>query len=138
MKTVPCSFELLLIICFAILPMRIWGQSKVVSPPKTSATQAKTELDDQEIRGEGLFIQRCGLCHLPKRGDGKGPVSAEPVGGILSGVLKGVNSNKVDHVRQVILQGTPIRGDARFHSLGFRYSLGPKQVDDLIAYLKTL
>ena len=35
--------------------------------PGTKKTVPENRLNDQETRGEGLFLQRCSLCHLPRK-----------------------------------------------------------------------
>lgn len=72
-----------------------------------------------------MFVQNCPLCHVPsnqkKRLGIQGPV--------LQGMF-GEDANE-DALRQYIQQGVPDKMP------GFRYALEPKQIDDLIAYLKT-
>jgi len=96
---------------------------------------AATNLSDQEARGKHLFLQNCSLCHLAtyaKMADWKEVDSTpRPVGPRLTGVLKGATPGKEKGVRTVILNGST-------KMPGFQYALQPKQVDDLVAYMKTL
>lgn len=86
------------------------------------------KLDEQERRGEGLFVQRCSLCHLPRKLKfGSPPV----VGPSLSGQFKDATPDQMKVLRNFILKGGP-------DMPGFQYGLDPKDVDDLIVYLKTL
>jgi mono/diheme cytochrome c family protein len=95
-------------------------------PRATPASAAK--LTEQESRGEGLFLQRCSLCHLPRNLKfGSPPV----IGPILSGQFKDAAPEQLKVLRGFILKGGP-------DMPGFQYGLEPKEVDDLIAYLKTL
>jgi mono/diheme cytochrome c family protein len=94
---------------------------------QTSVSTAK-KLSDQESRGEGFFLQRCSLCHLPRKLKfGSPPV----IGPSLSGQFKDAPPDQLKILRGFILKGGP-------DMPGFQYGLEPKEVDDLIAYLKTL
>jgi mono/diheme cytochrome c family protein len=102
---------------------RAWAQSK----PETTPVAAP-KLTPQESRGEGLFLQRCSLCHLPRKLKfGSPPV----VGPSLSGLFK-----EADPDQQKFLRGFILKGDPKMP--GFQYGLEPQELDDLIAYLKTL
>jgi mono/diheme cytochrome c family protein len=96
---------------------------------KAAATPSNTEkLSDEARRGEGLFLQRCSLCHLPRKLKfGSPPV----IGPSLSGQFKDAGPDQMKILRGFILKGGP-------DMPGFQYGLEPKEVDDLIAYLKTL
>jgi mono/diheme cytochrome c family protein len=99
------------------------AQSKPAVVPSASE-----KLDGQETRGQGLFLQRCSLCHLPRKLKfGSPPV----IGPSLSGQFKDAAPNQLKILRGFILKGGP-------DMPGFQYGLEPKEVDDLIAYLKTL
>jgi mono/diheme cytochrome c family protein len=111
----------------AALPMacarEMRAQSKVPSP-----AQAPVTLTEDARRGEGLFLQRCSICHLPRKLKfGSPPV----IGPNLSGQFKDANSDQMNVLRGFILKGGP-------EMPGFQYGLEPREVDDLIAYLKTL
>ncbi len=105
------------------------GTSYLLAQSKTDAPLPGTEkLNEQAKRGEGLFLQRCSICHLPRKLKfGSPPV----VGPILSGQFKDAGPDQLKMLRSFILKGGP-------DMPGFQYGLGPKEVDDLIAYLKTL
>jgi mono/diheme cytochrome c family protein len=93
-----------------------------VNPP------AAEKLSVEERRGEGLFLQRCSLCHLPRKLKfGSPPV----IGPILSGQFKDANPDQLKILRGFILKGGP-------DMPGFQYGLESGEIDDLIAYLKTL
>jgi len=95
---------------------------------KPAAAPPMEKLTDQEKRGEGLFLQRCSLCHLPRKLKfGSPPV----VGPSLSGLFK-----EADPDQQKFLRGFILKGDPKMP--GFQYGLEAQEVDDLIAYLKTL
>jgi len=97
------------------------------SKPAASAP-AVEKLNEQETRGQGLFLQRCSLCHLPRKLKfGSPPV----IGPSLSGQFKDAAPDQMKILRGFILKGGP-------DMPGFQYGLEPEEVDDLIAYLKTL
>jgi mono/diheme cytochrome c family protein len=86
------------------------------------------KLSEQARRGEGLFLQRCSLCHLPRKLKfGSPPV----IGPSLSGQFKDAAPDQLKILRGFISRGGP-------DMPGFQYGLEPKEVDDLIEYLKTL
>ncbi len=93
-----------------------------------SALPAAEKLNEQEMRGEGLFLQRCSLCHLPRKLKfGSPPV----IGPSLSGQFKDSTPDQQKILRGFILKGGP-------DMPGFQYGLEPKELEDLIAFLKTL
>lgn len=92
-----------------------------------AAPPAATKLSEEERRGEGLFLQRCSICHLPRKLKfGSPPV----VGPILSGQFKDATPEQMKILRGFILKGGP-------DMPGFQYGLEQREVDELIAYLKT-
>jgi mono/diheme cytochrome c family protein len=102
---------------------RLQAQAKpAVNPP------AAVKLSVEERRGEGLFLQRCSLCHLPRKLKfGSPPV----IGPALSGQFKDANPDQMKILRGFILKGGP-------DMPGFQYGLESGEIDELIAYLKTL
>ena len=113
--------------CLALLLSA--GMARLLAQTKPDANQpAAQKLTEQESRGEGLFLQRCSLCHLPRKLKfGSPPV----VGPNLSGLFK-----EADADQQKFLRGFILKGDPKMP--GFQYGLDSTEVDDLIAYLKTL
>lgn len=96
--------------------------------PGRKPTVQEKAMSDSETRGEGLFLQRCALCHLPKiLKFGSPPV----VGTNLSGVFKKASPDEEKALIQFFQKGTA-------DMPGFQYGLDPKQLDDLVSYLKTL
>ena len=89
---------------------------------------AAEKLNEQEMRGEGLFLQRCSLCHLPRKLKFGSPTV---IGPSLSGQFKDSTPDQQKILRGFILKGGP-------DMPGFQYGLEPKEVDDLVAFLKTL
>jgi mono/diheme cytochrome c family protein len=105
------------------------GTGYLLAQSKSAATLPGTEkLSEQAKRGEGLFLQRCSLCHLPRKLKfGSPPV----IGPSLSGQFNDAAPDQLKILRGFILKGGP-------DMPGFQYGLEPKEVDDLIEYLKTL
>ena len=102
---------------------RLPAQDKPAHPAPTTAKVA-----DAERHGENLFLQRCSLCHLPRKLKfGSPPV----VGPSLAGQFKDATPEQMKVLRGFILKGGP-------DMPGFQYGLEASDVDDLIAYLKTL
>jgi mono/diheme cytochrome c family protein len=93
------------------------------APRKSNPT--RPALNEQQRRGEALFVQNCPLCHVPS--------NQKKRLGIQGPVLQGMFGEDADEdaLRQYIQQGVPDKMP------GFRYALEAKQVDDLIAWLKT-
>jgi mono/diheme cytochrome c family protein len=104
-------------------PELLLAQSVPATNPSSPA-----KLSEQETRGEGLFRQRCSLCHLPRKLKFGSPAV---IGPDLTGLFKEAGPDKQKLLRASILKGGP-------DMPGFQYGLEPKEVDDLIAYLKTL
>jgi len=102
---------------------RSQGQGK-----PAAALPAVEKLNEQELRGEGLFLQRCSLCHLPRKLKFGSP---SVIGPSLSGQFKDATPDQMKILRGFILKGGP-------DMPGFQYGLEPNEVDDLIAFLKTL
>jgi mono/diheme cytochrome c family protein len=105
------------------------GTAKLLAQAKPAAGPRGAEkLSDDVRRGEGLFLQRCSLCHLPRKLKfGSPPV----IGPGLNGQFKDATPDQMKVLRGFILKGGP-------DMPGFQYGLEPQEVDDLIAYLKTL
>jgi mono/diheme cytochrome c family protein len=104
-----------------------WDRLGAQGKPATAVSNAD-RFSDEARRGEGLFLQRCSLCHLPRKlKSGSPPV----IGPSLSGQFKDANPNEMKVLRNFILKGGP-------DMPGFQYGLEPKDLEDLVAYLKTL
>ena len=93
-----------------------------------AAPPSAQKLSGQERRGEGLFLQRCSLCHLPRKLKFGSPAV---IGPSLSGQFRTATPEEMKTLRGFILKGGP-------DMPGFQYGLGTQEMDDLIAYLKTL
>jgi mono/diheme cytochrome c family protein len=88
------------------------------------STGARTPLNEQQRRGEALFVQNCTLCHMPSNQKKKL--------GIQALTLEGMFGQDADTgaLRQFIQQGVSGKMPA------FRYGLAPNDIDDIVAYLK--
>ena len=89
-------------------------------------TPGNAALSSAELHGKKVFLQRCSICHLPPLYE---PESVKPYGPLLDGYLR--NAQFEARARQAIREGTP-------RMPGFQYGLQPAEIDDVIAYLKTL
>ena len=79
----------------------------------------------KEIAGRKLFVQRCSICHLP-------PLN-EPQGRSFGPPLKNfVNSPE----RETRVAETIRKGTGRMP--GFQYGLKPEEIENIVAYLKTM
>jgi mono/diheme cytochrome c family protein len=83
-------------------------------------------LSAEELQGKKLFMQRCSVCHLPPL---YRPPELKPYGPLLNGYLR--NPQFEARARKAINDGTP-------RMPGFQYGLSKDEIDDVIAYLKTL
>ena len=95
----------------------------LLAAPQTSSD---SPLSQKELRGKRVFIQRCSLCHLPPLGR---PAEVKPFGPPLNGYMKTPEIEA--RSRESIRKGTP-------RMPGFQYGLGDEEIDDLMAYLKTM
>jgi mono/diheme cytochrome c family protein len=93
-----------------------------------------TKLNEQQTRGAGIFIQHCALCHLDKTfGTGGSKFCCvKSLGPRLQGMFKDIDPEQEKAMRDFIMNGGPTYMPA------FKYGLTPKEIDDIIAYLKTL
>jgi mono/diheme cytochrome c family protein len=121
--------RMIIVTIFGLAVLYSGGTAYSQAQSKPAATLPGAEkLNEQETRGEGLFLQRCSLCHLPRKLKfGSPPV----IGPSLSGQFKDATPDQMKILRGFILKGGP-------NMPGFQYGLESKEVDDLIVYLKTL
>ena len=113
-----------------------WG---IALPPSWSAQSKQSSplaslpvLNDQQRTGRNLFIKNCSLCHLPHKTENKSTDPGPAIGPLLNGLFHGQKPLSEQVVRTFILRGVPDKMP------GFQYGLEPKEIDDIIAYLKTL
>ena len=82
-------------------------------------------LGEAGTRGQGVFLQRCQICHLPQL-----PERTPPVGPVLTHVQMATPDAEAKF-RQKVLDGSA-------KMPGFKLALEPKQIDDLVAYFKAV
>ena len=113
----------------AIATFYFYNAPRLAAQANSAANPPAAEKSsDAGRRGEGLFLQRCSICHLPRKLKfGSPPV----IGPSLSGQFKDATPDQLKILRGFILKGGP-------DMPGFQYGLEPKDIDDLIAYLKTI
>lgn len=93
------------------------------SAQKTAAS--RPALNEQQKSGEAWFVQNCTLCHMPTNQKKRLKIVAPPLEGMF-----GEDADS-DVLRQFIQNGVPGKMPA------FRFGLDQKQIDDIVAYLKT-
>lgn len=88
---------------------------------------------EQQKAGENLYLQNCSFCHSPrKEGNPKSTGEGSTIGPPLQGLMHGSKPVSQAVVRTFILRGSTDKMP------GFQYALAPKEIDSIIAYLKTL
>jgi mono/diheme cytochrome c family protein len=80
-------------------------------------------LSEVELKGKGMFQQRCSLCHLPRSYNDDSTYGPKLSAATVTG--------REAVVREFIRQGSP-------NMPGFQYGLTPDEIDSIIAYLKTV
>ena len=125
------SRDVMMLLMFLLVTMagRVSAQSHRAAPFEDSST-----LSDQEKRGKHIFLQRCSFCHLAKytkESEWSEPAAYPPMQPPLAGLLKGASADKEKGVREFILKGSE-------KMPGYQYGLEPRDMDDLIAYMKNL
>jgi mono/diheme cytochrome c family protein len=85
---------------------------------------AKPQLSEDALKGRTQWVQRCAYCH-----DGVGTPTYKTLGPWLDSST--VRPEREASVRQFIANGST-------RMPGFRYTLQPEQVDQLIAFLKSV
>lgn len=94
---------------------RVYDRKQLLSPPA---------LPDNALKGRAVWLQRCAYCH-----DGVGQPTYKTLGPWIG--AETVESIGEDDVRGIIAAGSS-------RMPGFRYGLQSEQVNDLIAFLKTV
>ena len=130
MKTVSrrIAHPLVFIAAIFIFPALSSAQESGADQPAAGARKsaaARPMLNEQQKSGEAWFVQNCTLCHMPTNQKKRLKIVAPP--------LEGMFGEDADSqvLRQFIEQGIPGKMPA------FRFGLEQKQIDDIVAYLKT-
>jgi mono/diheme cytochrome c family protein len=110
------------------------GQSSAAQRALPIRHPSGTKLTEQQVRGAGVFFQRCSLCHLAKTfgANGNKICCVASLGPDLSAQFKDLTPDQESAYREIIMNGGPTYMPA------WKYGLTPQEVDDIIAYLKTL
>jgi mono/diheme cytochrome c family protein len=121
------AHSLLLLLPVVIFPVVSSAQEAGGDQPAAAQKSAapRPALNEQQKSGEAWFVQNCTLCHMPTNQKKRLKIIAPPLEGMF-----GEDANS-DVLRQFIQNGVPGKMPA------FRFGLDPKQIDDIIAYLKT-
>jgi mono/diheme cytochrome c family protein len=108
------------------------GQTNTRALPIHHPTAAK--LTEQQSRGAAVFFQRCSLCHLAKTSGAGGSkyCCVASLGPNLSGRFENLTPDEEKAYKDIILNGGPT------YMPSWKYALTPQDIDDIIAYLKTL
>lgn len=104
----------------------------LVSPVQSPTPAPATALNQQQRTGRRLFMQNCSLCHLSRPDNRKSTEPGSAYGGDLTGLFTGQKPMTDEAVQAFIQRGLPEKMP------GFEYGLRPEEINDIIAYLKTL
>jgi mono/diheme cytochrome c family protein len=111
-----------------VFPLLSFAQVSGAEQPAAGARKsaaARPALNEQQKSGEAWFVQNCTLCHMPTNQKKRLKIFAPPLEGMFG------EDADTDALRQFIQQGVPGKMPA------FRFGLDAKQIDDIVAYLKT-
>ena len=123
------AIQLVLLLALGLFGLTTGIMAQSAKPGSTFMPNPK--LNEQEKRGQFLFLERCALCHVPKYGKEVSTPRIPPIWFNLEGLFKNADPDQEKMVREQILNGSD-------RMPGWKYTLAPKQIDDIIAYLKTL
>lgn len=122
------SFFALLALAMAA-PLALAAQST----GERAGESGKVALNDVQRTGKRLFSQNCALCHSPTKKNNKNPADeGTTIGPRLKGLFTGPKALSDAVARTFIQKGVAEKMP------GFQYGLEPKEIDAVIAYLKTL
>ena len=105
--------------CAVALP--VLGAGVAAQQPLRPATTA----GELEV-GKRMFVQRCSVCHLPPLGPG----NPRSIAKSLTGLVKSPETGAA--ARLIVQKGIPNRMP------GFELGLEPKEIDSIVAYLRSL
>lgn len=110
----------------------------VIAIPAAFSAPSKGEggtatLNDMQRTGKRLFSQNCALCHIPEKKNNKNPADeGTMIGPRLNVLFTGPKALSDAVAKTFIEKGVPNKMP------GFQYGLEPKEIDAIIAYLRTL
>jgi mono/diheme cytochrome c family protein len=107
--------------------LAIPAATSTVSPPQAAPARATSSADTVK-NGERWFYQRCSLCHMGRivKDD-----TYQPMGPDLAGIFKNATPAREAQIREQIQRGSP-------RMPGFRYTFTPAELEEVLAYMKTL
>ena len=121
---IPKLSRWVLLWCAIVSPTILTAQS---SPASSRA------LNEQQKMGKNLFLQNCQLCHLPEKENMKNTKEeGKTIGPRLDVQMKGPKPLSEAVIRTYIMNGSEGKMPT------FKYALEPKEIDAIIAYLKSL
>ncbi|MBI4464938.1 MAG: c-type cytochrome [Acidobacteria bacterium] len=132
------AIKWLLVLVLIALPLKVTAQNeRSIGVEEAGRTKeiptfkVSPNLNDQEKRGQHWFFQRCALCHVAKVTKSASVSALPPIWSNLDGVYKNATPEKEKLLREFILKGSQ-------KMPGYQYTLSPQEIDDVIAYMKTL
>ena len=128
MSFLPKRIYVLLLMGGILFPVAASAQS-----PQPSSSAPVSALSEQQRTGKRLFLQNCGLCHVPEPRNPKDP---KDLGTTVGPRLEGLFSGEKPRPEAVVRTFVQVGSEGKMP--GFQYSLEPKDMDAIIAYLKTL
>ena len=130
--TLTTRLALVMFVAGAMSLSTSWAQSKQTGAGVTTKAAPATASAAEQLRaGEGIFMQNCSFCHLPRSEGNPKTGEGKTIGPPLKGRMQGSKPISEPVMRAFILKGSTDKMP------GFQYSLEPKEIDALIAYLKT-
>ena len=129
MSFIPKIACLILLGSGMVMPAVLPAQSQ-----QSSSSAPAPTLNDEQRAGRRVFLQQCAYCHLPRNRNEKSTAEGTAIGQVFKGwpLLREGKPLSEQVVRTFILQGVPQKMP------GFQYGLEPEEIDNIIAYLKTL
>ena len=119
--------------CLVFLGCGIAAPVKLLAQTQPASHSPMAALSEQAKKGQGLFLQNCSLCHMPTK---KNPKSIQEegttIGPRLAGRFSGPKALSEAVARALIQKG--VQGKMP----GFQYALSANEIDEIIAYLKSL
>ena len=106
----------------------MWLAAGITAGAQTPVSQ----LNPEQRNGRRLFYQNCALCHLARPDNVKSSEEGKAFGGDLKQLFKSPSPRNEQAVQAFVQQGLPKKMP------GFRYSLKPEEINNIISYLKTL
>jgi mono/diheme cytochrome c family protein len=103
-----------------------------IVPAQGQSPSPASTLNPQQWAGRRLFLQNCAICHLARPDNPKSTEAGSAYGGDLTGLFEGQRPMTEEAVQTFIQQGLPKKMP------GFQYGMKLDEIQNIIAYLKTL